>query len=234
MDEELLRHYQTVSGYDDLYNKGLWRSYRLIATGLLRDALPPVPARILDLGGGAMLSLPALALDEGRVAEWTVVDMVDRLRPCPPRVRVIVSDALEFVRRAPEAAYDAAVVFGLLTYLSPESARAIVQRLSSVLKPGGLLLLHEPNRSSRRLLKSGLEKPVDMDALLTPDSGFEQLYRRDFNIPLLRAVSSRVDRAARSFGAAPPSEGWFGRRILGLEAALGGGLDTLLLLRRRG
>lgn len=212
-------------GFEDYgrYGRGLWRAYRRRAARLLADRLGPPPWRVLDLGGGSLLSLPEL-VEDPRVASWTVVDLVDRLGARPPRVSVVVGDAARFIAEHRGEPFDAVVCFGLLMYLKPDASRALLAGLGRVVKPGALLLSHEPRARAAAGLDAGIERPVDVSAEAAPGGWLPVLAERH-NHPLFWGAAAR-------FGPAGLWEGSLGSAVLAAESRLDGGLDALTLLRR--
>jgi SAM-dependent methyltransferase len=210
---------ERFEGYEDYGRRGLWKAYRRRAARRLAARLGPAPWRVLDLGGGSLLSLPELVSDP-RVASWTVVDLVDRLASKPAGVSLVRGDAAAFVAGWTGEPFHAVVCFGLLMYLPPAGARSLLEGLPRILVPGGVLLSHEPNASAAAHLEAGLERPAGGAA----PPGWEELDAETHNHPLLWAAASRL-------GSAALWEGTAGDALLSLEAAWGGGLDTLRLLR---
>lgn len=214
-------HFESFADYGR-YGRGPWRAYRRRAARLLSERLGPGPWRVLDLGGGSMPSLPDL-ISDARLGSWLVVDLVDKLGAKPPRVEFVRADALSFVEAWHGEPFDAVVCFGLLMYLKPDDSRRLLAGLPSVLKPGGFLLSHEVNERGRAHLNAALERPVD--AAAEAGAGFETAVREEHTHPLLRRLAAR-------FGPERLWEGTAGDALAALEAAAGGGLDTLTLLRR--
>lgn len=212
-------------GFEDYgrYGRGLWRAYRRRAARLLADRLGPPPWRVLDLGGGSLLSLPDLAADP-RVASWTVVDLVDRLGERPAKVSFVKDDAARFVAAWDGPPFDAVVCFGLLMYLQPEDSRAALSALARATAPSAILLAHEPGLGAERLLDASTERPVD--AASEARESWIPVHRERHNHPRLWGAAAR-------FGSETLWEGAAGDALLALEARLSGGLDELLLLRRK-
>lgn len=207
------------------HGEGVWAAYRRLAFERLAPLLPEGRLRVLDVGGGSLVSLPAL-LDDPRVDDYVVVDLVDKLAP-RPRLRVIRGDALDFCAAYDGPPFQAAVVFGVLMYLPPERASALVRRLAELLAPDAALLVHEPNARSAAHLDPALERTVDVPELARA-AGLEVVSREDFNVPIVRGALARLGRTLGSAAveAAAPAAVRF-------EALWGGGLDTLAVLRRR-
>lgn len=93
---------------------------------------------VLDLGCGTG-DLFAGYLD--RLGHVTAVDMIadfiERL-PADPKVVGVVSDLLAF---EPTREYDLALLFGVVTYLTPEQEAAVYEKLRSALRPGGRVVV---------------------------------------------------------------------------------------------
>jgi SAM-dependent methyltransferase len=216
-------HFKSFSDYGR-YGRGPWRAYRRRAARLLAERLGPGPWRVLDLGGGSMPSLPDLIADP-RLGSWLVVDLVDKLGEKPRRVEFRRADAAAFVESHQGEAFDAVVCFGLLMYLKPEDSRRLLSALPRILKPGGCLLSHEVNARGAAHLNAAIERSVDVPT--EAGSSFELILREEHTHSWLR-------RAAARLAPEPRWEGRCGDALVALEAALGGGLDTLALLRRDG
>jgi hypothetical protein len=214
-------HFESFSDYGR-YARGPWRAYRRRAAKLLAGRLGQGPWRILDLGGGSMPSLPDLISDP-RLGSWLVVDLVDKLGAKPPKVSFQKSDAAAFVAGWRGEPFHAVVCFGLLMYLEPSAVRALLGALPAVLIPGGLLLSHEVNERGRPYLDPALERPVDVAAASNP--AFKLLLKEEHTHPRLRALPARL-------GPESLWEGACGDALVAAEALFGGGLDTMLLLRR--
>ncbi len=212
-------------GFEDYgrYGRGLWRAYRRRAARLLVERMGPAPWRVLDLGGGSLLSLPDLVADP-RVASWTIVDLVDRLGPRPPRVNVIVGDAGRFVAEHRGEPFDAVVCFGLLMYLKAEASRSLLAALGTVVKPGAVLLSHEPRAAAAAGLDAAIERPVDAAAEAAP-GGWSPVLREGHNVPAVWGTAARL-------GPGRAWEGFLGSALLSLETRFEGALDELTLLRR--
>lgn len=221
------RHFDGIKAEYGRYGTGLWAAYRRAAETLLRSHLPERPLRVLDLGGGALVSLPGL-LEHPRLSEYVVVDLVDHLQPRPARLRVVRADALEYARSAETPPFDAAVIFGMLMYLTEERAAELLSRLRAIVAPGAPLIVHEPNETARPRLDAALERPVDV-ARLARASGWDVLSTGCYNVPAVRAVCARVDRVFGPLGPARCAPA--ASCAVALERRLGTGLDTLTLLR---
>jgi hypothetical protein len=131
-------------------------------------------------------------------------------------------DAAAFVTAHAGEPFDAVVCFGLLMYLKPADSAALLDGLRSVTRAGALLLSHEPHSRSAAVLDPAIERPVDAVAEAAP--GWALLLKESHNHPRLWGAAARL----------PPSfwEGALGDTLVAAEARLGGGLDTLTLLRR--
>ncbi len=217
-------YYEGFEDYGNLYDTGFWRQYRREASGWLSARLPSRPGlRVLDLGGGATLSLRELHA-EPRVAEYVVVDLVVKLPAGLPKVSSVESDLLTYLRSYRGQAYDAVVIFGVLEYLKDEDAAEALRLLPGLLVDGGAILVHEPNARAAAYMTrgDGEQKTVELRALLD-GSGLALVGRRDYHVPWVRAVAKRL-------GLRSP----FALRAgLALERALGSGMDSLYLLRAK-
>ena len=143
--EGIKAYYEGFEDYGTLYDTGFWRQYRREAGRLLAAALPARSGlRVLDLGGGALLSLRELHADP-RVSEYVVVDLVVKLPPGLPKVATAESDILSYLKTYAGAPFDAVIFFGVLEYLKDADASEVLRRLPAVLARGGRVLVHEPN-----------------------------------------------------------------------------------------
>jgi len=233
MREKVEKYFREYRGtYEKVFNSGFWRAYRRLAYRRLAAQAPSSgPWRVLDVGGGALLSLPDL-LEDARVREYVVVDLVSSLPEGVPKVRFVKSDALSFLRSCPAGGFDLAVIFGVLMYMEPAEARAVLEQLALALRPGAAVVVHEADRSGEAHLvtEGGLERSVDLDKLIE-GLPFSVAADERFHVLPVRRVVMAADRAlARVLGRGLPA-GMF-PALLGLERALGTGVDRLWVLKR--
>lgn len=214
-------HFEGFADYGR-YGRGLWVAYRRRAARLLAERLGPGPWRVLDLGGGSMPSLPDLLADP-RLGSWLVVDLVDKLPSKPPKLSLVQGDAAAFVASYRGEPFDAVLCFGLLMYLRPQASRGLLAGLAAMTKPGALLLTHEPHADAGPALDPSLERSVDAAAEAAP--AWTALLAERHNHPRLWGWPTR-------FLPSRCLEGRLGGALVSAEAALGGGLDELTLLRR--
>lgn len=222
MGEGTKAYYEGFEDYGALYDTGIWRQYRREAAAILAAAISDKSGlRVLDLGGGALLSLRELHADP-RVAEYTVVDLVVKLPAGIPKVKAVQSDAISYLKGYSGPAFDAVVIFGVLEYMSPKDAVEVLRLVSSRLAPGGKALIHEPNERAAAYMTQGQgeQRTVEVDRLLD-GTGLELVERRDYDWPRLRSLLTR-------FRITSPA---LLRGALALEHAFGGGVDSLSLLR---
>lgn len=220
---ETKEYYEGFEDYGDLYDTGFWRQYRREAASLLAASLPPRSGlRVLDLGGGALLSLREIHADP-RVLDYVVVDLVVKLPAGLPKVSTVISDILSYLEDYSGPAFDAAVFFGVLEYLGDTDAREALRLLAGHLSRDAAVLVHEPNARAAAYMTRGAgeQKTIELESML-PGTGLFLAERRDYHLPLLRAVYSKlgVKSAALLRGG------------LAIERALGGGMDSLYLLKR--
>lgn len=226
--------------YAAAYSRGFWAAYRRRIYHRIASRLPRAPAgslRVLDLGGGALLSLPDLLADP-RVGRYVVVDVVDHLPPGLPKVESVAKDLQTYLaeRRPGDERFHVVILFGVLMYLGPEHALKTVRRLPDVLESGGLIVSHEPNARAAPYLvsESGLERPVDA-ALLTEGTGLSVELTEDYDVPLLRGLLNRFDRL---LGGLTGRKGLVvsdrvARAVVRCETLLGMGVDRFTLLQKR-
>ena len=221
MGEGTKAYYEGFEDYGTLYDTGIWRQYRRVAASMVIAALPDRPGlRVLDLGGGALLSLRELHADP-RVSDYVVVDLVVRLPAGLPKVRSVTSDILSFIKGYSGPAFDAVIFFGVLEYLSDTDAAAALRLLPALLAPDGQVLVHEPNARAAAYMTrgDGEQKTVELEALL-PGTGLELIERRDYDLPRLRTVLAKLKIKSPALL----------RAALTFERALGGGVDSLYRL----
>lgn len=121
-------------------------SINLAAIGTLIALLPPLPARILDMGcGGGWTSIFFAKYGYEVVGQDIAEDMADLARE--NQARQNVGDNLSFVVSDFESvgidnSFDAVVFFDCLHHAEDE--RAAIASAYRALKPGGLLITHEP------------------------------------------------------------------------------------------
>ncbi|MBI4060216.1 MAG: methyltransferase domain-containing protein [Elusimicrobia bacterium] len=223
MGEGTKAYYEGFEDYGVLYDTGFWRQYRREAGRLLAAALPArTGLRVLDLGGGALLSLRELHADP-RVSEYVVVDLVVKLPAGLPKVAATQSDILSYLRAYSGPPFDAVIIFGVLEYLKPADAEEVLRLVPGCLSPEGRVLVHEPNARAAAYMTRGQgeQRTVELESLLS-GSGLALIERRDYHLPRVRAVCAKL-------GLRSPA---LLRMGLALERLLGGGADSLYLLKR--
>ncbi len=222
MGAETKEYYEGFQDYGTLYDTGFWRQYRREAAAVLAAALPQrTGLRVLDLGGGAVLSLRELHADP-RVSDYVVVDLVVKLPPGLAKVTSVTGDILSYLKAYRGPSFDAVVFFGVLEYLSDADAAEVLRLLPSRMTPDGRVLVHEPNARAAAYMTRGAgeQKTVELEALL-PGTGLALIERRDYHVPWVRAAYSKL-------GLTSPVAL---RAGLALERSLGGGVDSLYLLK---
>lgn len=219
--EQVSSFYKKFVNYQNLYNRGLWKEYRELACDLLVGGLGDrEQLRVLDLGGGAMASLPSL-LGSSRVTQYTVVDLVVQIPKELEKLTLVENDILSFLASYDGPSFDAVVIFGVLEYLRPGEAKEVMRRLPPILSEGARVLVHEPNsRAGRHLAKGdGRQRTIELDGVL-PGTGLLLSKREDYHVIWLRRVFSllRIHHPKLL------------RAGLAFERQLGGGVDSLYLL----
>ncbi len=132
-----------AAGYDEIAEAYL----RWSATSLLREhwldaliALLPTGARVLDLGCGAGIPVACRLADHGY--DVTGVDgshrQIELARHNEQRATFVTADmtAVEFERQS----FDAVTAFYSITHIPRDEHSALLQKIRTWLKPGGLLL----------------------------------------------------------------------------------------------
>lgn len=117
----------------------------------LADELAPLipvpngPARLLDLGGGhGRYSTALCELHESLTA--TVLDLPSALGPGGPRVTMAPGD---YLRDDLGTGYDVVLLFNVLHGHPPAGNRALLERIASALRPGGVVAILEHGRDAR-------------------------------------------------------------------------------------
>jgi cyclopropane fatty-acyl-phospholipid synthase-like methyltransferase len=219
--ESVKSFYKKFDNYQDLYNQGFWKEYRKIAADMiLADFGNCSSLRVLDLGGGAMASLPTLLADD-LVHNYTIVDLVVRISSDLQKVNLIENDILSFLESYDGPRFDAVVIFGVLEYLSTEDAIKVLSKLPAVMSPRGRVLVHEPNARAERHLSKGQGKQhaIELGALLT-GTGLRLGARCDYHLIWLRRL---LNLSPFRFPALLKAG-------LTCERYFGGGVDSLYLL----
>lgn len=232
MRENVEKYFREYRGtYEKVYNSGFWRAYRRLAYRRLAAEAPGGgPWRVLDIGGGALVSLPDLLAD-ARVREYTVVDLVSSLPEGLPKVKFVKSDALSFLEGCPPGGFDLAVIFGVLMYMEPAEARSVLEKLASAMRPGGAVAVHEAHNSGEAHLvtEGGLERAVDLEGLIA-GLPFRVTAKESVHVLPVRRLVMAADRQLGRLGLGLPP-GLFSA-LLGVERSLGTGVDRLWVLRR--
>lgn len=176
----------------------------LASIGLIMSLLPPPPARILDFGCGGGWTSIFLALRGYRVTGQDIApDMIDLARENSVR-NGLTSDSIDFVCGDFESLdgtgeFDGAIFFDCLHHADDEALA--IRTAYAALKPGGLLITHEPGEGHatnpasiaamerfgvnerdmppKLIVKRGLEAGfVGYRVLAAPDRLFNSFYKK--------------------------------------------------------
>jgi hypothetical protein len=220
--ESVKSFYTDFDNYQDIYNRGFWKEYRQIAADMILASSGDGVAEIniLDLGGGAMASLPSLLANDS-IASYTIVDLVIRVSAELQKMKLIESDIRRFLESYCGPRYDAVVIFGVLEYLNKNDAIEVLRKLPKVMSPRARVVVHEPNTRAERHLEKGKGKQhaIELSTLLQ-GSGLRMKERRDYHLIWLRRIVNLI----------PFKVPLFFKLGLAIERYLGGGVDSLYLL----
>jgi 2-polyprenyl-3-methyl-5-hydroxy-6-metoxy-1,4-benzoquinol methylase len=129
---------------------------QLASIGFIMSLLPPAPARILDLGcGGGWTSLFYARHGHDVTGQDIAPDMIDlsrenaTLNGLADRIRFLCSD---FEGLEQEGHYDAAIFYDALHHAEDEGAA--IRSAWRALKPGGILITHEPGEGHSQSAES--------------------------------------------------------------------------------
>jgi SAM-dependent methyltransferase len=111
-----------------------------VVAGHLAHLIPP-HAHVLEIGAGYCAWINAV-----RAARRVATDIwPDVVRYAGPGVDARVLDATTSLRSLGGAAFDVALASNVLEHFAPDTAAAVARDLVYVLKPGGRLLVIQPN-----------------------------------------------------------------------------------------
>lgn len=190
---------------DDAYAsvKGFVRTY--VMHQHLTEHLPPPPATVLDVGGGAGHQSFPLAQAGYDV---TLLDsspaMLDKARERLPedlRVRFVEADGEKAAEAVGGKAFDAVLCHGVLGYL--EQSEPMVEQLCRCAAPGGLVSIMTGNANASAV-RPAMEQRWD-DALAAFDA------RREIGVLGVQGRADTVDELSevmRANGVEPV--GWYG------------------------
>lgn len=140
------------------------RAHRLLST---LDAAPlPADARILEIGCGAGFS-PAYM--KGRFGSFVGLDYAEELvnfareRNAGPGVEFVAADMFKY---QPDELFDAVVMIGVLHHI--DDVAAGMAQLVRFLKPGGYILVNEPQRGNV-LISAARRIRTRVDSAYSPD-----------------------------------------------------------------
>lgn len=139
------QHWEKIYGNKGPHEVSWFQAMPKVSLDLFAQYEVPLHARIIDVGGGDSLLVDHL-LDRG-YADITVLDISgaalrkaqQRLGPRGKRVQWIEADATQFDAPAPFDVWHDRAVFHFLT--DEAQVDAYLERLGSLLKKGGLLIL---------------------------------------------------------------------------------------------
>lgn len=151
LDSDIIAHYESMDEAQRLYRPGS-EIERLRTQELLQRYLPPPPAVILDIGGGAGVYAFWLAdrgyqvhLVDGVPLHVSQAEEAARQRGGPPLASLSLGDARQLDH--PESSFDGVLLLGPLYHLTERSDRIFALREARrVLRPGGMLLAAGINR----------------------------------------------------------------------------------------
>ncbi|WP_436530344.1 class I SAM-dependent methyltransferase [Actinoplanes sp. HUAS TT8] len=117
------------------------RLERIRTLELLRELLPPAPARVLDVGGGPGAYARELITDGHHVRLIDIVPShVEQARAGVPPIDAVVGDARELPE--PDAAHDATLLLGPLYHLHERADRVrAIREAIRVTRPGGPIVV---------------------------------------------------------------------------------------------
>lgn len=133
-----IRDYYSRGGEVERLNDGRGRLEFLRTQDLLRRLLPPAPARVLDVGGGAGVHARWLAADGYRVRLVDPVPLHVEHAGAIPGVDAVVGDARRLAE--PGAGYQATLLLGPLYHLPERQDRVTaLAEAARVTAPGGIV-----------------------------------------------------------------------------------------------
>jgi SAM-dependent methyltransferase len=131
--------YYGRGGEVERLNGGRGRLEFLRTQDVLRRLLPPPPARVLDVGGGAGVYARWLATDGYRVRLVDPIPLHVRHAGAIPGVDAVLGDARRLAE--PDAAYQATLLLGPLYHLPDRRDRvAALREAARVTAPGGMVV----------------------------------------------------------------------------------------------
>ena len=151
LDSDIIAHYESIDEAQRLH-KPESEIERLRTQELLQRYLPPPPAVILDIGGGAGVYAFWLAdrgyqvhLVDGIALHVSQAEEAAEQRGGPPLASISLGDARQLDH--PESSFDGVLLLGPLYHLTERSDRIrALREARRVLRPGGMLLAAGINR----------------------------------------------------------------------------------------
>lgn len=153
---------------------------RVLAELILREAMPPPDARVLEIGCGTGHNLAML----GGFGTVDAIELDDEARAIAERRlgREVLSAPLPELAGVPDRAYDLIATLDVIEHIDDD--RAALGAIASKLKPGGKLVMTVPahrwmwsahdvvNHHKRRYSKAGLRRLIDGSPLKLEKLGY--------------------------------------------------------------
>lgn len=153
---------------------------RVLAELILREAMPPPDARVLEIGCGTGHNLAML----GGFGTVDAIELDDEARAIAERRlgREVLNAPLPELAGVPDRAYDLIATLDVIEHIDDD--RAALGAIASKLKPGGKLVMTVPahrwmwsahdvvNHHKRRYSKAGLRRLIDGSPLKLEKLGY--------------------------------------------------------------
>jgi SAM-dependent methyltransferase len=163
IDDSILRHYEVIDERGRLSGRASGELEYARTRAIMSRFLPPVPARILDVGGAAGRYASPLAAEGYEV---TLIDPVPHhvaQATATSQVESASFEALEGDARAlprPDGSVDAVLLLGPLYHLDREGRAQALAEAHRVLRPGGVLVAAAITRFASLRAPPGSERAV--------------------------------------------------------------------------